>query len=88
MPTEPIKSNEEATPREITQLEDAELDHVTGAQFIWKGPGAPNSPKPKVGPPPPALAIPLILAWVLIPTIFQVEAQVAALGVTKRTRAA
>ena len=51
MPTEPIKSNEEATPREVTQLEDAELDHVTGAQFIWKGPGAPNSPKPKVGPP-------------------------------------
>ena len=42
MPTEPIKSNEEATPREITQLEDAELDHVTGAQFIWKGPGAPS----------------------------------------------
>ena len=46
----PTKSDE-ATHHEVDQLKDAELDRVTGGQFIWKGPGAPNSPKPKVGTP-------------------------------------
>ena len=51
MPTKPTKSNEEATHHEVIQLEDAELDLVTGAQFIWKGPGAPRSPQRTVGTP-------------------------------------
>jgi hypothetical protein len=40
-----------ATHRDVSELDDAALDLVTGAQFIWKGPGAPRSPKPTHGGP-------------------------------------
>ena len=45
------KFYEEATHREVDQLEDVELDLVTGAQFIWKGPGAPRYPQRNIGGP-------------------------------------
>jgi hypothetical protein len=33
------------------QLDDAELDIVTGAQSIWKGPGGPRTPQKHIGGP-------------------------------------
>jgi hypothetical protein len=37
--------------REASQLGDAELDLVTGANSIWKSPGGGRSPKPHCGGP-------------------------------------